>query len=405
MIRRLIGFIVLLLASVLAAQWFANEGGFLMVRVGEWTIQTSLFVAVLAFIALWALVTLAFGLLRRTAQAPGQVRDRLAGRRTRKAQRELIDGLIELAEGRYAQAERHLEGTSRISDQPLMHHLLAAIAAQRRGEWQRRDDLLAEADAANPRARLAVGLLQAQLQVDAEQWEQALATLGWLREKAPRNHRVLMLQARAMQAVDDYAGLLDLLPDLRREQSLPSAELTAIEQRALDERIGELGTSANADSLGRIWKSLPKARQRDPALQARYARALIAADCPVTAERQLRGWLRQRWEPALVAVYGELPLEPERIYNRLTSWLNQRPEDPALLYAAARQAARCERWGPARNHLEAAVARGNDPAMARMLAELYERLGEHDRARKTYRQALGLDPIGNSLPRMDAGAD
>ena len=405
MISRLIGFIVLLLASVLAAQWFANEGGFLMVRVGEWTIQTSLFVAVLAFIALWALVTLVFGLLRRTVQAPGQVRNQLASRRTRKAQRELIDGLIELAEGRYAQAERHLEGTSRISDQPLMHHLLAAIAAQRRGEWQRRDDLLAEADAANPRARLAVGLLQAQLQVDAEQWEQALATLGWLREKAPRNHRVLMLQARAMQAVDDYAGLLDLLPDLRREQSLPSEELTAIEQRALDERIGELGASANADSLGRIWKSLPKARRRDPALQARYARALIAADCPVTAERQLRGWLRQRWEPVLVSVYGELPLEPERVYNRLTAWLNERPEDPALLYAAARQAARCERWGPARNHLEAAVARGNDPAMARMLAELYERLGEHDRARKTYRQALGLDPIGNSLPRMDAGAD
>lgn len=405
MIRRLILFVLLLLASVMAAQWFANEGGFLMVRVGEWTIQTSLFVAVLAFIALWALVTLAFALLRRTIQAPEQVRTRLAGRRTRKAQRELIDGLIELAEGRYAQAERHLEGTSRISDQPLVHHLLAAIAAQRRGEWQRRDDLLAEADAANPRARLAVGLLQAQLQVEAEQWEQALATLGWLRDKAPRNHRVLMLLARAMQAVDDHAGLLDLLPDLRREQSLPSGELTAIEQRALDERIAALGPTANADSLGRIWKSLPKARRRDPALQARYARALIDADCPVTAERQLRGWLRQRWEPALVEVYGELPLEPERVYSRLTAWLSERPEDPALLYAAARQAARCERWGPARSHLEAAVERGNDPTMARLLAELYERLGEHDRARQTYRQALGLDPIGNSLPRMDATPD
>ena len=286
-----------------------------------------------------------------------------------------------------------------------MHHLLAAVAAQRRGEWQRRDDLLVAADAANPRARLAVGLLQAQLQVDAEQWEQALATLGWLREKAPRNHRVLMLLARSMRAVEDYAGLMDLLPDLRREQSLPRAELIAIEQRALDERIGGLGASANADSLGRIWKSLPKARRRDPALQARYARALIDADCPVTAERQLRRWLRQRWEPALVEVYGELPLPADRVYNRLVGWLNERPDDPALLYAAARQAARDERWGPARSHLEAAVARDDNPTVARLLAELYERLGEHDRARQAYRQALGLDPIGNSLPRMDAPAD
>ena len=146
MIRRLILLVLLLLASVSAAQWFANEGGFLMLRVGEWTIQTSLFVAVLGFIALWAAVTLAVGLLRRTLRAPGQVRERLASRRTHRAQRELIDGLIELAEGRYAQAERHLEGTSGFSQQPLMHHLLAAIAAQRRGEWQRRDDLLVAAD-------------------------------------------------------------------------------------------------------------------------------------------------------------------------------------------------------------------------------------------------------------------
>lgn len=405
MIRRLILLVLLLLASVSAAQWFANEGGFLMLRVGEWTIQTSLFVAVLAFIALWAAVTLAVGLLRRTLRAPGQVRERLASRRTHRAQRELIDGLIELAEGRYAQAERHLEGTSGFSQQPLMHHLLAAIAAQRRGEWQRRDDLLVAADSANPRARLAVGLLQVQLQVDAEQWEQALATLGWLREKAPRNHRVLMLQARAMRAVEDFAGLMDLLPDLRREQSLPSAELTAIEQRALDERINALGASANADSLGRIWKSLPKSRRRDPVLQARFARALIDADCPVTAERQLRRWLRQRWEPMLVEVYGELPLPAERVYNRLTGWLNERPDDPALLYAAARQAARAKDWGPARRHLEAAVARDDNPTTARLLAELYERLGEHDRARQAYRQALGLDPIGNSLPRMDAPSD
>ena len=286
-----------------------------------------------------------------------------------------------------------------------MHHLLAAVAAQRRGEWQRRDERLVAADSANPRARLAVGLLQAQLQVDAEQWEQALATLGWLREKAPRNHRVLMLQARAMRAVEDFAGLMDLLPDLRREQSLPSAELTAIEQRALDERINALGASANADSLGRIWKSLPKSRRRDPVLHARYARALIDADCPVTAERQLRRWLRQRWEPMLVEVYGELPLPAERVYNRLTGWLNERPDDPALLYAAARQAARAKDWGPARRHLEAAVARDDNPTTARLLAELYERLGEHDRARQAYRQALGLDPIGNSLPRMDAPSD
>ena len=403
MMRRLFLLVALLLASVLAALWFANQGGFVMLRIGEVTLQTSLFVAVLALVAAWLAVSLLLGLLRRLLRAPGRIRLGWASRRTHKAQRELVDGLIELAEGRYAEAERHLEGTSGASAQPLMHHLLAAIAAQRRGQWQRRDDLLAAADAANPRARVAVGLLQAQLQVEAEQWEQALATLGWLRERAPRNHRLLTLLARVLQAVDDTAGLTALLPELRREQALSEAELADIEALAFDERVAELGDTANADSLGRVWKQLPRPRRRDPNLQARYARALVAAGCPATAEQQLRRWLGRHWTPVLVEVYGELPVDPpQRVFNRITAWLRERPEDPALLFAAARQAARCELWGQARGYLEAAVARADDPAMARMLAELYERLGEEAQARQAYRQALGLDPLGNSLPRIEA---
>ncbi len=392
MMRRVMLLVLLLVASVAAALWFEQQGGFVMVRLGELTLQTSLFVAVVVLVVGFALLWLLAGLLQRLWQTPGALRARWSEHRSHKAQRELIDGLIELAEGRFARAERQLESTSAAAEQPLLHHLLAALAAQRQGNWQRRDDLLALADTEAPRARVAIGLVQAQLQVEAEQWEQALATLGWLREKAPNNDRVVDLLVTALQAVEDDAALRDLLPVFRAQSSLSTERLAAIEYRALEQAFAELGPDAGSDALADIWKSLPKARQRDPALQALYARALMTADCPATAERELKRWLRRHWSPELVAVYGDLETDPkERALEQLTQWLNERPEDPALLFAAGRQAMRCSLWGQARDYLQAAAARDNRAEILRLLAELHEQLGETEKARQCYRRALGLD--------------
>ncbi len=405
MMRRVIISLGLLVGSVAAALWFERQGGFVMVRVGDLTLQSSLFVAVGAVVVAWALAALASGLLRRLWNIPDQLRGGLGRRRTRRALNELLDGVIELAEGRYALAEKRLERSVESARLPLFNHLLAAVAAQRRGDWTRRDDLLAAADATEPRARVAVGLVQAQLQVDAAQWEQALATLGWLRREAPRNHRALLLLVRTLGALDDEAGLEDALPDLRREGVLPDTELLAIEARVLQRRFEALGPQTGADALARVWKSLPRPLQRSPDLRACYARALMHADCPATAERQLRRWLSERWADALVDVYGELELDPpQRTCNQLGEWLRERSEDPTLLFAAARQCLRASLWGQARSYLEAAAARSADPRIQQYLAELYERLDEPDRARRAYRAALGLEPRALSLPAPDAPA-
>lgn len=404
--RKLFLALLLLLASVAAAIWFRNQDGFIILRIGELAIQTSLFVAVGAVLAAWLLLSIALGLLRRLWRAPRGVRRSWQRRRELRARRRLMSGLLQLAEGRYREAERTLAPAATASDLPLFHYLLAAIAAQREGDWSLRDRYLAEADAADGRARLAVGLLQAQLQIEAEQWEEALASLSWLRERAPGNRRALALLARCLQALDDQTRLGELLPELRRQRALPEPELTALERRQFEARMQTFGPGAGAEDIARVWEELPRSRQREPALRAAYARALMRADCHATAEQLLRGWLREGWEEPLVAAYGELAVDPpERAFEQIEGWLRRRPEEPALLFAAARQAARCELWGRARSYLEAAASRTGHAEVHRMLAELYERLGETERARRAYRRAIGLDPGRNSLPPIELPAD
>lgn len=387
--RKLLIALVVLLASVGAALWLRENGGFVILTVGNWTIQASLLVFVAAVAALYLVLMAIFGTLRRVRRTPERVRRWQQRRRARRARGDVVGGLVRIAEGHYHEAERMLLNRAAMADVPLLNYLLAAVAAQRRGSWAERDEYLARAERSDTRARLAVGVLQAQLQLEARQWEQALATLNWLRDEAPANRRALMLLAECLTALTDWERLAELLPELRRRQALGERELSALETRVAHERLEAAARADDPAGLKDVWQSLPKERRREPEMLALYARRLNAMDRAVEAEQLLRQRLSRRWEPMLVAVYGELTIQPaEPAFAQTEKWLREHPEDPALLYAAGAQAMRAELWGRARSYLEAAAARDGRPEIQRLLGALYERLGENDRAREAYRRAL-----------------
>ena len=66
---------------------------------------------------------------------------------------------------------------------PLINYLGAAKAAQEQGAFERRDNLLQKAYRVAPEADLAIGLTQAELEIEQHQFEHAMATLNHLRKK------------------------------------------------------------------------------------------------------------------------------------------------------------------------------------------------------------------------------
>ena len=402
--RKLFVALILLLASVAAALWLREHDGFVIVQVGRWSIQVSLIIFLAAVLILWLVIEGTLALIRRARRTPRRLRHWFGERRHRRAQHDLLSGLSQVAEGRYLDAERTLLSHVRSADVPVLHHLIAAVAAQRRGAWEARDEHLAAADRSTPGADVAVGLLQAQLQVEAEQWEQALATLNWLRDRAPRNRRAVGLLAQCLLALGDYDRLWDMLPDLRRRGTLPQPRLLELERRVVSERFTAAAAAGGAE-LKVLWRHLDREQRREPELRALYAEALIDAGREGEAERELLGWLRHRWDDRLVAVWGRLgAINGERVFAQTERWLKERPQDVRLLEAAGRQAMTAELWGRARSYLEAAAARSSRAELQLLLAELYERIGEPERARQAYRRVLGLEAGRSALPPVEAPA-
>jgi HemY protein len=402
--RKLFVALILLLASVAAALWLREHDGFVIVQVGRWSVQVSLIIFLAALLILWLVIEGVLALFRRARRTPRQLRHWLGERRHQRAQHDLLSGLSQVAEGRYLDAERTLLSHVRSADVPVLHHLIAAVAAQRRGAWETRDEHLAAADRSTPGADVAVGLLQAQLQVEAEQWEQALATLNWLRDRAPRNRRAVGLLAQCLLALGDYDRLWEMLPDLRRRGTLPQPRLLELERRVVSERFTAAAVAGGAE-LKALWRYLDREQRREPELRALYAEALIDAGREGEAERELLGWLRHRWDDRLVAVWGRLgSVNGERVFAQTERWLKERPQDVRLLEAAGRQAMTAELWGRARSYLEAAAARSSRAELQLLLAELYERIGEPERARQAYRRVLGLEAGRSALPPVEAPA-
>ena len=76
--------------------------------------------------------------------------------------------------------------------------------------------------------------------------------------------------------------------------------------------------------------------------------------------------------------------------ERAESWLKQHPEDAVLLLTLGKLCAQMELWGKAQSYLDASVAVESTWSAHLALAQLNERLGNVEAARKSYRESLGL---------------
>ena len=391
--RKLILILGVLLVSVIGALWFREQSGYVLLHVNGLSMQASLLIGIGALVAViiasYLLLRLTFGALH----APGGVRRWWRARRLDRARVRMLRALKKLAEGDFSTAERDMIRTVPHSDMPLLHYLSAAWAAHRAGAENRRDHYLALADQAAPDARLAVGLVQAQLYVEDGQWETAFATLNLLQDRWPSQPRVLELLAMVCERLEEWDRLLDLLPLLRRHTVMDARRVDELERRAA---VGHLEQSCRqgSDALTRAWARLSRSATRQEAAQLAYIDGRLSFDAgDAEAEKLLRNGLRKRWENQWVQRYGRLRMaRPEVPLATAEAWLREHPEDAELLLAVGRLAMVAGQWDRARTCLEAAVARSGAPEACYLLARMLEELGESDKANRLYRQAMEQDP-------------
>ncbi|MBW0236654.1 MULTISPECIES: heme biosynthesis protein HemY [Pseudomonas] len=387
---------LLIAAAACVGLAIAEDAGYVLIAYKNFRYESSLW-ATLALMVILGLLLWGIKLLVELVTAStGLVNPWSRRNRSRRVQIAIEQGQMDLAEGRWASAQKHLARAAEAERQPLLFYLGAARAANEQGRYDESDNLLERALERQPQAELAIALSHAQLQVDRADTEGALSTLQAMHERHPHNVQVLRQLQRLHQQRGDWAALIRLLPELRKDKVLPANELAELERRAWGQNLNlaaqrETGGDAGQQSLTRAWQQLTSAQRQEPTLVLAYAEQLRQLGAQAEAEEVLRGALKRQYDSHLVRLYGLLRgSDPVKQLQAAEGWLKAHPGDASLLLTLGRLCLQNSLWGKARDYFESSLKVERNPETCAELARLLAQLGDTTRSNQLFQEGLNL---------------
>lgn len=395
--KRLYVIVFLVIAATAALGLaIAEHSGYVLVAYKSFRYEASLWATLAVIAVLWLIVWGIKALIELVMTSTGVVNPWSRRNRSRRVQVAIEHGQLDLAEGRWASAQRHLSRAAEAERQPLLYYLGAARAANEQGQYEESDRLLERALERQPQAELAIALSHAQLQTDRGDTDGALVTLQAMHERHPHNAQTLRQLQRLYQQRGEWSAVIRLLPELRKDKVLPPAELAELERRAWGENLSlaaqrEEDGTVGLQSLTRAWQQLTSAQRQEPPLVLAYAEQLRQLGAQVEAEEVLRTSLKRKYDSHLARLYGLVRgSDPARQLQTAEGWLRDHPNDPSLLLTLGRLCLQTSLWGKARDYLESSLRVQRNPETCAELARLLAQLGDTERSNQLFQEGLGL---------------
>lgn len=384
---------------VAASVYVADRPGSVELVWQGWRVDTSVAALVLAVVAVAMAAAALFHILRKVLGGPRAFMRSRREKRRREGYRALTQGMVAVAAGDAAEAQKFARKADVLLAEPPLTLLLSAQAAQLNGDDQAAHRYFSAMIERKETEFLGLrGLIMQALRSGDE--GKALALIERAKALRPSTPWVLSslfeLQARAGKWHEAEATLIEAT----RRKALPQAESRHRQAVLLHEK------SRAAEAKGETREALEhaaKAHKLDPGfapVTTRYAQLLRAAGKPRPAAKALETGWRARPHPDLAEAYGALaadepPMQRLKAVERLAAHNPDHRESRIALAAAALKA---RLWGEARRHLEAAGAGTGDgaptPRICRLMAELEE--AEHDNhgaARAWHARAAATDSL------------
>lgn len=392
-------FVICLFGGAWLFQLAANTPGYLLVVVGNTSVEVSIWFALVVVMALSLALWLIFRLLHGSIRGVGLHLGKVFVGSEKRAQRQMSSGFIHFFEGNWKQALRLLNKSAQKSPAPLLNYLGAARSAYELGNVQQANDLLLKAEQEAPDAALSVILSQARMQFAAKRFEQCAATLERGKKLAPRNSVVLDLLSQVYTQLQDWKSLEKILPLMNQHALMKSSELEKISAMVYEHLIQQAGQAADVESIKLAWHKTPKQWQNDPGVLLTYIDLLDKFGEHDEAELILRKGLQKYWDNRLVLRYGLLQSsDVMRQLLKAEGWLQERPGNADLMLTLGRLAMRNRLWGKAKDYFASSLKLQASPAAYAEMARLLASLGEHEKSTDYYQK--GLLMAASQLPEL-----
>ena len=377
-----------LLLSVYFGVYLQHDSGYVVFVLNDWTVETSIWVALLALILLVLAIYLSYSLINKIINIPKAISKWRNLFKMHRSQAKTRQGLIEFNEGHWKMAKKHLIDALPNAETPLLNYLTAARAAQEMGDNKQRDNFLRQAQQSMPEAKIAVELTQAQLQIANNQWEQALATLQHLQVLSPKHPYVLKLLLELYEEIKDWPQLIKLLPNIKRLNLISNTAFSKKQQKAYFMQLTYLIAQGNAAEIKRFYQDLPKDLRYAIDINVAYANYLIANNQHKEAEGLLRKQLGKNADDNLLKSYSKLGAEYVNL-NCIESLLKHN-KTANINLCLGKICLTKQLWGKAQTYLEESIKILPSREAYTALGKLFETENKSTQALAAYRAAAQL---------------
>lgn len=386
---RLITFLIVLVIAVWFGLAVVNHPGYLLIVSQPWMMQMPLWFACLGAFVFLSLFYLIIDSVDRVGFWWFRIKNWLYIRREQQSYSKTQQGLVLLIEGRWKKAERILLAGVNQSPEPLINYLGAARAAQENQAFDRRDAYIKKAQQIAPNANLAIGLTQAELEIERHQYEHAIGTLTHLQQLAPKHPRVLKLLEIVYVRLADWQNLEKLLPYFRKAKLISREEGQAFEKNLYCEMLRS-SQQRNPEELRKIWDSIPRVLKKQADVISAYVQQLTRFSETKEIEELIRTAMKQDYRPELVQIYGDFSFNNvNRQLVIVGAWLKMYGPQQALLVLLGKLCVKAQLWGKAKDYFQKCLAIGPHAEASLEYGKLLESLGETEAAMQAYRDGLG----------------
>jgi HemY protein len=313
-------------------------------------------------------------------------------KREREGNRALRDALKALFEGRFGHAEKAAARAVESADNAGLSALIAARAAHRLSQSERRDAWLTSVQD-DPSLKTARLMTTMELQIDDHQPEIALEAANELNASGTRHIHALRLALKANQHANNWPEVLRLVRLLDKRNAIHPALSRRLRELAYADLMSD--RAHDAESLRRVWSTVPTQERVQPLIALRAARSFNAKGLNDEARSIVEKALATEWDDRLVRAYGSTAAAEGSSallaqIERCEEWRKSRPTDPELALTLGTLCLRQKLWGKAQRHLEQALSDATESETVRevhlKLAQLHEALNQPEEAAAHYRQ-------------------
>ncbi|WP_428944464.1 protoheme IX biogenesis protein HemY [Pantoea sp. FN060301] len=390
MLKVLILFL-LLMAGVVLGPLLAGHQGYVLIQTDSWNIETSVTGLVIILILALIAILIIEWVVRRLFRTGARTRGWFRGRKGKRARKQTNAALIKLAEGDYRQVEKLLSRNADHAEQPVVNYLLAAEAAQQRGDEIRANQHLERAAELAGSDQLPVEITRVRIQLARNEDHAARNGIDRLLEVAPRHPEVLRLAEQAYVRTGAWNALLDILPSMEKAQVADEAHRLALKQDAWLGLMNQAMAEQGSEGLKSWWQAQSRKTRHEPALQVAMADHLIVCNDHDTAQAIVLDGLKRGYDERLILLMPRLKAgNPEQLEKALRQQIKQHGATPLLQSTLGQLLMKHGEWAQASEAFREALKQRPDAFDYAWLADTLDRQQKPEEAAEMRRDGLLL---------------